>query len=148
MINRKNFVFSKAAAARILGVPVHHITKIEWWRSVCWVVVKGKSPTFISYQAFKQHFVDRRKEASKLLQISQEWGVSGGFYRVVNPKKGTAYTVCCWQGSIDCECEDYKNQVMFLNKACCKHCYGVIQQVFHLDSLADYVEYSTRKLAA
>ena len=82
MINRKNFVFSKAAAARILGVPVHHITKIEWWRSVCWVVVRGKSPTLISYSAFKQAL---RQQTDK----KQRWTYNCNYLVSIRQKRKT-----------------------------------------------------------
>ena len=46
MINQTNFVYSAAAAARILGVKVHKIARFEVWAYVCFVHVKGQRPTF------------------------------------------------------------------------------------------------------
>jgi hypothetical protein len=137
MINSSNFVFSKAAAARILGVPVHLILGFQIWWKVCWVWVKGKRPTFISLKAFKQHFVDWRKQQTRSLCVSQ---INQEQFRVVNPKKASAYSVWLFQDGLDCECEDFKNQVMILKKACCKHCYAVLQWL-KFDSLADYIEH-------
>ena len=72
MINATNFVYSKAAAARILGIKVYARRKrscdarFEIWYKVCFVVVKGQRPTFISKKAFRQHFVDWRIEQSAI----------------------------------------------------------------------------------
>jgi hypothetical protein len=135
MINANNFVYSKSAAARILDVPVYVIARFEVWYKVCFVQIKGKRPTFIGKKAFKQHFVDWRISQSKYLCVAQ---VNREHFRVVNPKKNTAYSV--WvQDGFDCECEDYKNQVMIFNgKACCKHGYAVLTWLGH-NRLSDYV---------
>ncbi len=136
MINPRNFVYSKAAAARLLGVPVHLILGFQKWWRVCWVWVAGRRPTFISLKAFKQHFVDWRKQQARSLCVAQ---ASSTWFRVVNPKKSTAYSVWAFADGLDCECSDYKNQVMILKKACCKHCYAVLQWL-NFESLADYIE--------
>jgi hypothetical protein len=136
MINPTNFVYSKAAAARILDVPVYAIARFEVWYKVCFVQIKGKRPTFIGKKAFKQHFVDWRIGQSKYLCVAQ---VNREHFRVVNPKKNTAYSVWAFQDGFDCECEDYKNQVMIFNgKACCKHSYAVLTWLGH-NHLSDYV---------
>ena len=141
MINRKNFLYSKAAAARLLGVKVNEIAKLEIWAYVCFVHVKGKRPTFISKKAFKQHFVDFRIENSKFLCVTQ---ASSVWFRVVNPKKNTAYSVWAFADGLDCECEDYKNQVMFFNgKACCKHCYAVLSWLGY-NRLSHYISAHAR----
>ncbi len=123
MINKTNFVYSAAAAARILGVKAHAIARFEVWAYVCFVHVKEHRPTFISKKVFRQHFVDWRIERSKFLCVSQG---SSTWFRVVNLKKNTAYSVWAFADGLECECEDYKNQVMIFNgKGCCKHGYGV-----------------------
>ena len=45
-----------------------------------------------------------------------------------------------FEDGFDCECEDYKNQVMIFGngKACCKHAYGVLTWLGH-NRLSDYV---------
>jgi hypothetical protein len=137
MINSQSFVYSKAAAARILGVSVHLILGFQKWWCVCWVWVKGKRPIFMSFKAFKQHFVDWRKAQTRSLCVNK---ISDEHFRVVNPKKSTAYTVLAFQDGLDCECEDFKNQVIILKKACCKHCYAVLE-LLRFNSLADYIEH-------
>ena len=138
MINSNNFVYSKAAAARMLGVPYGAIAGFQKWFKVCWVWVKGKRPTFISLKAFKQHFVDWRREQSKPLCVAK---VTDNHYRVVNPKKNSVYSVWLFQDGLDCECHDYQNQVVIFNgKACCKHCYATLQWL-RFDSLTEYIEH-------
>lgn len=136
MINKANFVYSKAAAARILGVPVWAIARFEIWAYVCFVQVRGQRPTFIGKKAFRQHFVDWRIEQSKSLCVAQ---VNREHYRVVNPKKNSAYSVWLHEDSLECECHDYSNQiVMFQGRACCKHAYAVLCWLGH-SRLSDYI---------
>lgn len=137
MINKINFVYSKSAAARILDVKPQAIVRFEVWAYVCFVQVKGQRPTFISKKAFKQHFVDWRIERSRFLCTAQ---VNQEHFRVVNPKKNTAYSVYLFEDGLDCECEDYKNQITIFGggKACCKHGYGVLTWL-GFNRLSDYV---------
>jgi hypothetical protein len=136
MINASNFVYSKAAAARILDVPVYAIARFENWAYVCFVQVKGQRPTFLGKKAFKQHFVDWRIQQGRSLCTAQ---VNQEHFRVVNPRKNTAYSVYLFEDGLDCECEDYKNQVLIFNgRACCKHNYAVLAWLGH-NSLSDYV---------
>lgn len=136
MINRNNFVFSKAAAARILGVPVNLIVGFQRWAKVCWVWVAGRRPTFMSFKAFKQHFVDWRKQQAKGLYVAPAGEQQ---FRIVNPKKGTAYSVWAWWDGLDCECEDYKNQISILRQGCCKHGYAVLTWL-GFSTLKEYLE--------
>ena len=136
MINSKNFVYSKAAAARLLGVPVYAIARFEIWYKVCFVQVRGKRPTFIGKQAFRQHFVDWRVSQSRSLCVAQ---VDREHFRVVNPKKSSAYSVFGVEDGFDCECKDYENQVSIFNgRACCKHGYAVLTWLGY-DRLSDYI---------
>ncbi len=136
MINATNFVYSKAAAARILGVKAWAIARFEVWYKVCFVVVKGQRPTFMSKKAFREHFVEWRIQQSRSLCVAQ---VNREHYRVVNPKKSTAYSVFVYEDGFDCECEDYKNQVLIFNgKACCKHNYAVLAWLGY-NRLSDYI---------
>ena len=136
MINPRNFVYSKAAAARLLGVSVYAIARFEKWAYVCFVQVKGQRPTFISKKAFAQHFADWRIEQSKLLCVAQ---VNREHFRVFNPKKNSAYSVWLFEDGLDCECEDFKNQIaIFKGKACCKHNYAVLGWLGY-NRLSDYI---------
>lgn len=137
MINKANFVYSKAAAARILGVPVYAIARFEKWAYVYFVQVKGKRPVFMSLKAFKQHFADWRKQQSSSLCVSK---VEANHFRVVNPKKGSAYSVFVEADGLDCECKDYENQVAILKgRRCCKHGYALLTWL-GCDRLSDYLD--------
>ena len=137
MINPTNFVYSKAATARLLGVKVNAIARFEIWYKVCFVHVQGSRPTFISKKVFRQHFVDWRIEQSRSLCVAQ---VNTEHYRVLNPKKNTAYSVFVHDSGFDCECHDYQNQIVIFggNKACCKHAYGVLAWL-GFNRLSDYI---------
>ena len=137
MINKANFVYSKAAAARILDVKPYVIRKFEIWSDVCFVQIRIQKPMFISKKVFRQHFVDMRIERSRPLQVAQ---VNEEHFRVVNGRKGTAYSNYLFEDGLDCECEDYKNQIAIFNgRACCKHNYAVLRWLGY-NRLQDYVE--------
>ncbi len=136
MINPKNFVFSKAAAARILGVAKKAVARFEVWYKVIFVIVEGRRPTFISKSKFKQHFVDWRKDRSQRLQVSR---FKDNHFRVINIRKGSIYNVFVYQDGLDCQCEDFRNQVNILGRACCKHAYSVLNSL-GFSSLNEYIE--------
>jgi hypothetical protein len=137
MINKVNFVYSKSAAARILDVKPYQVVRFEIWAYVCFVQIRGQRPTFISKKVFRQDFVDGRIERSRSLQVAQ---VNEEHFRVVNGRKGTAYSVYLFEDGLDCECEDYKNQITIFNgRACCKHNYAVLRWLGY-NRLKDYVE--------
>lgn len=136
MVTTLNLLYSKSAIARILGVAVSKIKGFQKWWRVCWVWVEGQRPRFFSLSVFKQHFVDHRKAQARSIYVAQ---VRDGYYRAVNPLKGTAYDCYSHQEGIDCGCEDYSNQIRFFKKGCCKHGYSVLN-FLGFDSLAEYVE--------
>jgi len=135
----EQLLYSRSAAARILGVPIERIRRVEVWAFIVLVVPHkgfGLRPRFISKKTFRTHFVEFRKEAARgLLVVSQH----GAEFQVLNPENNNLYKVVAGGNSIKCTCEDYRNQIQFLGKACCKHAYRVL---FHLGfkSLSDYVK--------
>ena len=145
MINAANFVYSKAAAARILGIKVFVIARFEIWHKVCFVHVRGQRPTFMSKKAFKQHFVDWRIQQGRLMCVSQ---VNQEHFRVINPRNSNAYSVFVYADSFDCECHDYQNQITIFggDKACCKHAYGVLTWL-GFNRLSDYIEAKQKAIA-
>jgi hypothetical protein len=134
----EQLLYSRAAAARILGVPVEQIRRVEVWPFVVLVIPHrgfGLRPRFVSKRVFKENFVEfRRQSARDLLVIDQR----GSQFTVLNPGNDHQYQVVVGTSSIKCGCEDYKNQVHYLGRGCCKHCYRVL---FHLgfQTLKDYV---------
>ena len=134
----EQLVYSRAAAARIWGIPVEQIRRVEVWPRVVLVIPHrgfGLRPRFVSKQTFKVHFVEFRREAARnLLVVAQ----SGAEFTVLNPANSNQYQVVVGTSGIKCGCEDYHNQLRFLGRGCCKHCYRVL---FHLgfQTLKDYV---------
>jgi hypothetical protein len=134
----EQLVYSRAAAARVLGVPVEQIRRVEVWPFVVLVIPHkgfGLRPRFVSKQTFRTHFVEfRRQSARDLLVITQR----GSEFTVLNPANSNQYQVVVGTSGIKCGCEDYHNQLRFLGRGCCKHCYRVL---FHLgfQTLKDYV---------
>ena len=137
MINALNLLYSKSSAARILGLEYSDIERIEIWSKVIWVKPFNRKASMISKKVFKQHFVDIRKQRSLSLQLTEHLYNSNAF-TVRNPRKDTHYTVYLVEDGLECECEDYLNQIRFIGKACCKHCYRVLNHLGHR-SLAEYL---------
>lgn len=141
MVTSSNLVFSVAAVRRLLGLAASVAVQIREFAWVVWVWVRGKRPTFISKKAFYQHFVDRRKAEAKNLTVQKEQFQN--LHTVSNPSKGSSYQVATLPNEIDCTCDDYKNQIDFWGKGCCKHGYAVLG-VLGFTSLANYKQAITR----
>lgn len=137
MVTASNIIYSKSAAARILGIfyPQHIVVK-EFKASV-WVWVRGYKPQFMSKTVFRDHFVQRRQEASKALKVSEQL-FRPRCYTVTNPTKCTSYEVKAFNHGVKCECDDYHNQIEFLGKGVCKHGYAVLAHLGY-DSLSNYL---------
>jgi len=134
----EQLLYSRSAAARIFGVGVEHVKKVEVWPKVVLVVFQGcgRRPRFVSKQTFKFHFTEfRRQSALGLLVVGQQ----GSKFDVLNPSNGHQYQVVVATSGIKCTCEDYQNQIQYLGRGCCKHAYRVL---FHLGfkTLKDYIQ--------
>jgi hypothetical protein len=140
MVNSTNIVYSISATAQILGIAKEAIKGFQVWGSCVWVWVKGSRPRFLSFKLYRAFFVDRRKRDADGLQVFKSVMVGG--YIVRNPQRDSKYICTPYRDSqgdaysrIECNCEDYKNQVAFnplgLSRpvACCKHGYGAIRSV-------------------
>jgi hypothetical protein len=138
MVTRENLVFSISAARRLLGVAQDVSIQICEFFKVVWVWVKGNRPTFISKKAFKQHFVDRRRAAARALTATQ-WINQPTYFTVRNESKNSTYQLEAFPDRIECPCDDYKNQIQFIGRGCCKHGYAVLNTL-GFSSLAHYVE--------
>lgn len=132
----QQLVYSASAARRLLGAKPSKPCSISVFSNSIWVHLKGQRPTFISKRKFKQHFADWRKQQAATLTVVQ-WYEDPRWFSVSNPAKGTAYHLDCTADAIDCDCEDYKNQVILLGRGCCKHGYAVLAY-FGLSSLREY----------
>jgi len=134
----EQLLYSRSAAARILGVPVEQIRRVEVWPFVVLVVPRRGfklRPRFVSKRVFKEHFVEFRRESARgLLVVAQ----NGAEFEVLNPENNNQYKVVVGSSNVKCACEDYRNQLQFLGKGCCKHGYKVL---YHLGftRLSEYV---------
>jgi hypothetical protein len=136
MVTSQNILYSASAIARIFNVAIGAVIKFEVWATGIWVYVKGMRPRLVSFRAFKQHFVDRRRSQAQSLQVFRSSMVGG--YVVRNPHKDSQYIVTPTKQSIECACDDYQNQVQFFGRGCCKHGYAVLAQLGFTD-LRSYV---------
>lgn len=137
MVTAQNLLYSKSAIARMEGIEVSDVLRLEIWAHVVFVVIRGRRPRFYSKVAFKVHFVEWRQAQARVLVATQNVFNPSIFY-VRNETKRTAYTVQMYRGGALCGCEDFKNQMQFLGRACCKHIYAAIAQLGH-SSLSEYI---------
>jgi hypothetical protein len=138
MINAQNLIYSRAAAARILQVDYLNIENLEIWNKVILVKIKEQRPTFISKKVFKQHFAEWRKSRAKALKVTPNL-FSDNLFTVHNPYKDTRYQVSLHPEELICNCEDWSNQKEYLGRACCKHCYSVLNYL-NYSSLREYLD--------
>lgn len=136
-MNLQTLIYSKSAAARILGVSSNQIEELQVWHKTVWLKVTGDRPLLISKTTFKQHFADWRKANSQGLVVTKHI-LSQNTYTVRNEVKDTRYQVVCRTNELTCTCDDWQNQKELIGRACCKHCYAVLNQLGY-SSLADYL---------
>lgn len=136
MVTSFNLVYSISAVRRLLNLPIEAQVKIQQFAKVIWVWVNGKRPTFISKKLFNQHFVDRRKAEAKSLRV---WQIEPDFFSVVNPANSNSHYITLTPSGPACDCEDYKNQMQFLGRGCCKHGYATLSYL-GFNSLAEFLQ--------
>lgn len=142
-MNATNLIYSMASAARILAKDLGDIFKrvenIKLGKviQITYRTVFGRCSTFLSPKSFKTNFVDRRKSDAQELEVKP---INKHEYKVINPKKNTKYTCYAYTDGMDCTCEDYRNQILFFKKGCCKHGYAVLTHL-GFSNLNDYVEH-------
>lgn len=144
MLNATNLIYSMSASARILAKELGDIFKrVEFIKFIGHVVqvtyktVYGRCSTFLSFTSFKKNFVDRRQTDAQELEVNH---VKHNEYKVINPSKNSSYSCLAYVDSIDCCCEDYRNQILFFKKGCCKHGYAVLDHL-GFNNLNDYIEH-------
>lgn len=135
MINPKNFIYSRAAVARMLGIASQLVKKVEVWANCIFVIVQGRRPRFWKKASFTNHFVDHRKFEARYYEVSAK---SDSKFEVWNSK--SSYQLEAFQTEIKCPCEDYNNQQrIFKGKGCCKHGYAVLHSL-GFDRLSEYIK--------
>ena len=146
MTTARNLIYSIAAAARILNIEKEEIKSLEIWQKVVLVKIHNQKARFISRQEFCQHFADWRKENSQSL-LATPHVHNDELFTVYNPQKNTSYHVSLHPKELICNCGDWANQKEFIGKACCKHCYSVLNYL-GLSSLKEYIERKEERVAA
>lgn len=138
MVTRDNLVVSISAVRRMFGVAVGIAIRVQRFAFVVWIHIAGQRPRFVSLKAFKQHFVDHRKAQAQALTATQ-WVDQKTYFTVRNETKGSAYHLEAKRDRIDCQCEDYKNQMQFIGRGCCKHGYAVLN-LLGFKRLSEYIQ--------
>lgn len=144
MIQAQDYVYSKSAVARMLKISEKAVTRLEKWPlnsfdkcSIIFVIVKGRRPRFWKKMDFLCHFADWRRSQSKELVVDR---LMPNVFAAINQKKNSKYIITIKPESINCNCEDYKNQTKFLPKAeVCKHGYAVLKKL-GIDRLSEYIK--------
>jgi hypothetical protein len=137
MVTALSLVYSAAAVRRMVG-DRFPVVRVERWWKVCLVVFRGCRPRFMSRQAFLKHFVEWRKAQARALQVTRRFGFPHCF-SVRNESKGSVYEVQTYIGGLNCNCEDFQNQIQFFGNACCKHGYAVLGYL-GFETLSAYIE--------
>lgn len=122
----EQLLYSKSAAARLLGVNLEEILDLQVWGTGIWVNIEGQRPRILSKKAFKQHFVEWRKAAARSLLVTAQI-FNPHTYTVRNQTQQTCYQVQLLPGRVSCTCGDFANQQQVFNHACCKHLYATLQ---------------------
>ena len=146
MTTARNLIYSIAAAARILNIEKEGIKALEIWQKVVLVKIHNRKAKFISRQAFCQHFADWRRENSQNLKATPHEH-NPELFSVSNLNKNVRYQVSLLPQELICNCQDWSNQKEHLGKACCKHCYSVLNYL-NYDSLKEYIERQDKLSAA
>jgi SWIM zinc finger len=137
MINPKYFIYNHAAVARMLGVAIGLVVKVEKWFNCVFVVVKGRRPRFWKKSAFTNHFANWRRKQAEDLKVLR---IDRNRFQITNSLKGSIYYVDLHPEGISCNCEDFKNQVNIFKKGCCKHGYAALNQL-GFSKLSEYIEH-------
>ena len=133
-----NLFFNLASVARIAEAPIALIDRFEVWDHAVAVVFKkgwGLRPKFLSKKKFYSSFVEDRKARSKSITVTQNL-FADRIYTARNESNDHAYTVIA-ASSIECQCADYRAQLSFIGKGCCKHGYAVLNHL-GFNSLSDW----------
>lgn len=126
-------LFTKSNAARIVETAIKNIRWIKEFWKVCLVYVSGFRPKFISKKAFRKMFVDFRKESAQNVTLTR---TANGQYFAVG--KDATYELKLTEAGVECQCQDYLNQVESFRTGVCKHGYKLLGTLGY-DSLSQYL---------
>ncbi len=119
-------VYSKAATARLLGVAIGLVKKLQIFANAVWVYVQGNRPTFISKTRYELDHIESRSDRSADIEITPVGAFS---YTAYNLSKGSSYRLWSLPGEgLQCECKDFERQKEAGKQtATCKHRLAVNQ---------------------
>jgi len=137
MVSAFNILYSASAVRRIFHLAAGVAVRLERFAFVIWVHIAGRRPRFVSLNDFKRHFAEHRQLEATKLRADKE-PIFQNLYTVSNPVKGSSYQVAMLDKKVDCTCDDFKNQVQFFGKGCCKHAYAVLFKL-GFTNLRDYI---------
>ena len=133
-----NLFFNLASVARIAEAPIALIDRFEVWDHAVLVIFekgRGLRPKFLSKKAFYSSFVEDRKARSRLIEITPN-PFADKIFTARNPANDHTYTVIVGD-SVECQCADYRSQISFVGRGCCKHGYAVLRSL-GFSSLSDF----------
>ncbi len=131
-----DLIYTAANAARILSNKIKGLV-IEVWANCVYLHAQGLFSRFASKTAFKQQFVDFRKQGSIGLEVVKV-PFETGEYMVQSASKDGSYLVQSLTDKLTCTCQDYQSQSVAMNKACCKYCYATLNHLGYT-SLTEYI---------
>jgi hypothetical protein len=142
MLTKEQMIYSRTAAARILGTQPHSIHKLEIWPNVILVWAYGKRPRFVSKKAFLEDFVNSRKARAKNIRAK---AIGPGLFLVPSETTDKVYRVKEKGRMFTCECQDWANQKLAgIQNATCKHIYSVLF-LLGFSSLREYLSQAPRR---
>lgn len=122
-----SIVFTKSAAARILGVSARQISKLEVFANTVIVFMKGQEAYSLEHREFQQSFADYRKEEGKAIALQRNVFKVGEEYLVkASTPTASHYMVRMENHAPICECGDYVRQKEIWGRGVCKHGYAVL----------------------
>jgi hypothetical protein len=124
-------LYTKSAALRILSQLAIKIESVQLIRNTVQVTYRtqhGRCSTFLSKRVFKRDFVEFRKANAQSITITRT-AEHSTIYTAWNVGQKTVYQVTLSPQSIQCECEDYRQQVEAFKIGCCKHGYALLNTI-------------------
>jgi hypothetical protein len=135
---QEQFLYTKSAAAKLLGLKVDNIEFVYGMDGDLCLVGLYNDAVILSKVDFIKVMTNDRRARSRQVKVTQN------VYKpeVFKARTNSAYNVELYKDCITCQCEDYKGQVSAFgsNQVACKHSYAVLNHLGY-GSLKDYLKY-------
>ncbi|PHV61065.1 SWIM zinc finger family protein [Cyanobacterium aponinum] len=141
MTQNDRYIYTKARAARLLGVKENQIEFVYVCGNGQVLIGLFNDSMYLTEREFKVSYGQERKERSQGMKITQRLDDDFTF-TARNENKQTAYKIECYTDGMKCNCPDYEisTQVMNTHKVACKHIYAVLGHL-GFGNLKDYLLY-------